>query len=74
LAQIGDPSVPVLKNALHNGNGVERSRAMAALVLIGSPLAKGALEEFMNSEPNPDLKKFIQRFIASRSWENLPSK
>ncbi len=74
LAQIGDPSIPVLKDVLQHGTQRERLRAVYVLKLIASPQAKTALQEHVSSEPDPGLKTFIDRTLGNQVWENNPSK
>jgi hypothetical protein len=74
LAQIGDPSIPTLKDVLSHGNQRERLRAVYVLKLIASPQAKTALQEHVSSEPDPNLQGFIERILASQVWEDKPSK
>jgi HEAT repeat protein len=63
LAQIGDPAVPVLIKVLNNKNVKERTRAVYALNLIGTPIAKNALRDQLNRESDPGLRDIILRTL-----------
>jgi len=65
LAQIGEPAVPALANALEKGNARERPVAFRALVLVGSPSAIRALRDHLNREPDQSLKLEIQKALES---------
>jgi len=68
LAQIGDPSIPALKEVLNHGTQLERLRAIYVLKVIASPQAKSALAEHLDNEPDQQLKDFIQRIISKDAW------
>lgn len=65
LAQIGEPAVPALANALEEGNARERPVSFRALLLVGSPSAIRALRDHLNREPDQSLKLEIQKALES---------
>jgi hypothetical protein len=64
LADIGDPSVPVVTDLLSKGDFAERRRAMWILVNIDSVAARKAMRDHLPSESNPGLRGMIQRHIS----------
>ena len=67
LVKIGDPSIPVLNKVLQNGGKKERTRAIYALRLIHSPVAKAALSQHVANEADSGLHDFIQQMLDK--WE-----
>jgi hypothetical protein len=63
LSQIGDPAGPVLASILQYGNSEERSAAIRALALIGSPDAKKTLQNQLKREQEPKTKAFIKNIL-----------
>jgi hypothetical protein len=61
LADIGDPSIPVVKEMLSNGTFPERRRAFWILVNIDSPAEQEAMRNHLPSESNPGLREMIQK-------------
>jgi len=67
LVKIGDPSIPVLNKILQSGSKKERTRAIYALRLIHSPVAKMALSQHVANEADSGLHDFIQQVLDK--WE-----
>jgi hypothetical protein len=63
LAQIGDPALDSLQGILHQGDRTEREMAVQTLSMIGSPKAKAVLSRHEALEPDPNLRKFIQKSL-----------
>ncbi len=59
LAQIGDPSIPVLNDVLKHGSIAQRWAAVGALNIIASPAAKESLRQQINHETDPGLRDFM---------------
>ena len=63
LSQIGDPAVPRLATILKQGTSEDRSAAVRALMLIGTPAAKTVLQDQLKVEQDPKMKSFIKDAI-----------
>ena len=60
LADIGDPSVPVVARFLAKGDSSAKKRAMWILLNIDSPAAYKAIRDHLVSERDPAIKSWIQ--------------
>jgi len=67
LVKIGDPSIPVLNKILERGSKKERTRAIYALRLIHSSVAKVTLSQHVANEADSGLHDFIQQMLDK--WE-----
>ena len=63
LADIGDPSVPVVTDILSKGDLPARRRAMWILSNINSPAAQKAMRDHLPSESDPRLRELIQDLL-----------
>jgi hypothetical protein len=63
LADIGDPSVPILADILSKGDFAERRRAVWILWNINSPAAQKAMRDHLPSERDPQLRGLIERLL-----------
>jgi hypothetical protein len=63
LADIGDPSVPVLADILSKGDFAGRRRALWILWNIKSPAAQKAMRDHLPSEGDPRLSGLIQNLL-----------
>jgi hypothetical protein len=63
LADIGDPSVPVLADILSKGGFRERNRAIWILWNINSPAAQKAMRDHVPSESDGGLRLEIERLL-----------
>jgi len=60
LSQIEDPAIPAVTALLKNKDSHMRYRAILILRNIGSPAARKALQDRLQYETDPDIKKLIQ--------------
>jgi hypothetical protein len=63
LADIGDPSVPVVADSLSKGDFSQRRRAIHILENIDSPVARKALLDHLPTESDPRLSSMIQNVL-----------
>jgi HEAT repeat protein len=63
LADIGDPSVPVLADILSKGDFRARLRAIWILWNINSPAAQKAMRDHLPSESDPQLSGLIEKSL-----------
>ena len=72
LADIGDPSVPVIADILSKGAFPERRRATWILININSPAAQKAMRDHLPSENDPEVRRLIQMVLhlSDRSSAN----
>jgi hypothetical protein len=63
LADIGDPSVPVVADILSKGAFPERRRATWILININSPAAQKAMRDHFPSETDPEVRRLIQMVL-----------
>jgi hypothetical protein len=66
LADMGDPSVPVVTDILSKGDLAERRRAMWILSNINSPAAQKAMRDHLPSESDPQLRGLIERLLLHK--------
>jgi HEAT repeat protein len=64
LAQIGDPSIPVLVNVLEHGTPRDRYSAYLALGLIHSTRSIAVLRDHLDREDNQEFQKEVKHAIA----------
>jgi HEAT repeat protein len=60
LVQIGDPALPALQAVLDTGTIRDRWSAARALILIGTPKAKGVLRAAAQTESDPTLANHMR--------------
>jgi len=63
LADIGDPSVPVLAEILSTGDTAARKRATLILMNIDSPAAEKVMRDHLPRESDPTLKKITEQIL-----------
>jgi hypothetical protein len=63
LAEIGDPSVPVVQRVLNSGSSEEHARAVRVLCIIHSPKAKAVLQDDLPHETDPDQQTMIKNCL-----------
>jgi hypothetical protein len=63
LAEIGDPSVPVVQRVLNSGSPEEHARAVRVLCIIHSPKAKAVLQEDLPHETDPVQQTMIRNSL-----------
>lgn len=63
LAEIGDPAIPVLQQALSSGNAKDHAVAVRALCIIHTAKSKSVLQEDLAHEPDPTLQKMIKNAL-----------
>lgn len=63
LAEIGDPSVPVLQRVLNSGNSGEHARAVRVLCIIHTPKAKAVLQDDLPQETDPYVQTMIKNSL-----------
>jgi len=66
LADIGDPSIPVVANLLSSGDIAARRRAFWILVNIDSPAALQAMRDHLPRESDSTIKDAIQHHLGSK--------
>jgi hypothetical protein len=71
LADIGDPSVPVLADFLSTGDFAAKRRAMWILINIDSPVAKKAMADDLPDESDPIIKPWIEQTLNGNFQYNL---
>jgi hypothetical protein len=67
LAQIGDPALLALAKVLDHGMPAQRTGALYALNLIGSPAAKTIFRNHLTRESDPRLKQYMERTLED--WQ-----
>ncbi len=60
LADIGDPSIPVLTTILSNGDFAARRRVAWILVNINSPIARQAMNDRLQIETDPAIRQILK--------------
>jgi HEAT repeat protein len=66
MAQIGEPAIPALADALKTGNYERRWVACRALNMVGTPRAIRALMDHLGQESDPELKTYIEKVTKGR--------
>lgn len=69
LADIGDPSVPVVAEFLSTGDSTAKKRAMWILLNIDSPEAKKAMADDLRGESDPMIKAWIQEALNGHDYK-----
>jgi HEAT repeat protein len=65
LAEIGEPSVPAVRNFLKSGDRKARRRAVLVLLNMNAPEARNVLQEHLPHETDPRIKDLIESGLRS---------
>jgi HEAT repeat protein len=67
LSEIGDPSLPSVKDFLTSDDRTVRRRAVLILMSMNSPAARKALEDRLSRETDPRIRDLIEDNLRSKS-------